>query len=98
MPSVTLRIAPWLSQSFGAAGMLVLKEEIAEGENLLAFLRRMFKKNRLFEKEVYDSQENQLLGGILIVFNGRVVPHADLDKHQLTNEDKITVSPTHTGG
>lgn len=95
---VTIRIAPWLSESLGASGILVFEKKIIERETLLGFLERLTEENESFKKDIFDYSERRPRNGVLVVLNGRFVAHSDMETTALRDGDSLTLVPAYAGG
>lgn len=102
MAKVRLEVLSWLTTAFDKGGeptgVLVLEEDIEEGEKVQDLLRGLVRRYPKVGKLVFDVKAGAPAEDVMIGLNGRLIQLENEAETRLTDGDKLMLFPIFQGG
>ena len=100
MPQIKLKFHCWLSKGVDADGTAYDERPVsaAEGETLMALIRRLSIDNDFFQSEIFDNKNSIIKEGVIVLLNGRLVNPYESAETILKEGDVIVFLPAMFGG
>jgi len=76
----------------------IIVEDLEDGITIIMLMGKMENRYQIISENIFDKNKNNFYPTVVVTLNDHVVTPYEVFNRILTDGDKITVLPVHTGG